>query len=432
MKADRLAIGGIDLRPPHIRRHVRPELRHLPKAYQKDRLMKLASRLSLPLVMLLASTSLGFAQQCGGDLGAFLEGVRQESLAAGTPAAVVDEALAGARIDEKVLSRDRSQGVFRQTFLEFSQRTVSQARLDIGRQKLTEYADTFARAEQEYGVPAGVITAFWAMETDFGAVQGDFNTRDALVTLAHDCRRPELFRPQLLALIKMVQHADLDPATNTGAWAGEIGQVQMLPKDIIEFGVDGDGDGHINLKKSSPDAILTAAKFIQHLGFKRGEPWIQEVTIPDNLPFEKSGLGGTLTAGDWFKLGVTPRDGNTAYSALPASLVLPQGHKGPAFITYPNFNIYLEWNQSFIYTTSAAYFATRLSGAPPYQKGNPEPGLGVDEMKVLQTKLEALGHDVGKIDGILGSGTRVAVQKEQQRLGMPADGWATPALLNAL
>jgi lytic murein transglycosylase len=394
--------------------------------------MKLASRLSLPLVMLLSSTGLGFAQQCGGDLGIFLDGVRQESLAAGTPAAVVDEALTGARIDEKVLSRDRSQGVFRQTFLEFSQRTVSQARLDIGRQKLTEYADTFARAEQEYGVPSGVITAFWAMETDFGAVQGDFNTRDALVTLAHDCRRPELFRPQLLALIKMVQHADLDPVTNTGAWAGEIGQVQMLPKDIIEFGVDGDGDGHINLKKSSPDAILTAAKFIQHLGFKRGEPWIQEVTIPENLPFEKSGLGGTLTAGDWFKLGVTPRDGNTAYSALPASLVLPQGRMGPAFITYPNFNIYLEWNQSFIYTTSAAYFATRLSGAPTYQKGNPEPGLGVDEMKVLQTKLEALGHDVGKIDGILGSGTRIAVQKEQQRLGMPADGWATPALLNAL
>jgi lytic murein transglycosylase len=395
-------------------------------------LMNLATRLSLPLVMLFASTSLGFAQQCGGDLGAFLDGVRQESLAAGAPADVVDKALAGARIDEKVLSRDRSQGVFRQTFLEFSQRTVSQARLDIGRKKLTEYADTFARAEQEFGVPSGVITAFWAMETDFGAVQGDFNTRDALVTLAHDCRRPELFRPQLLALIKMVQHADLDPATNTGAWAGEIGQVQMLPKDIIEFGVDGDGDGHINLKKSSPDAILTAAKFIQHLGFKRGEPWIQEVTIPETLPFEKSGLGGTMTAGDWFKLGVAPRDGDTGFAALPASLVLPQGRKGPAFITYPNFNIYLEWNQSFIYTTSAAYFATRLSGAPTYQKGNPEPGLDVDQMKVLQTKLEALGHDVGKIDGILGSGTRIAVQKEQQRLGLPADGWATPALLNAL
>ena len=386
--------------------------------------------LALALGTLLASTA--SAEQCGGDLSAFLAGVKTEAIAKGLSAEAADKALAGAQIDQKVLSRDRAQGVFRQTFTEFSQRTVSKARLDLGAKKIKEYASVFKRAEDEFGVPAGVITAFWAMETDFGAVQGDFNTRNALVTLSHDCRRPELFRPQLIALIKMVEHGDLDPQTNTGAWAGEIGQVQMLPKDIIAFGVDGDGDGHENLKTSAPDAILTAAKFIQHLGFRRGEPWIQEVTLPENLPWEKSGLGGTLTAGDWFAAGVTPRDGNTSFASLPAALVLPQGRKGPAFITYPNFNVYLEWNQSFIYTTSAAYFATRLNGAPAYDKGNPETGLNDADMRALQTKLQALGHDVGKIDGILGSGTRVAIQKEQARLGMPADGWATPALLGAL
>ncbi|WP_320200532.1 lytic murein transglycosylase [Agrobacterium sp. rho-13.3] len=369
---------------------------------------------------------------CGGDLAAFLQGVKTEAVGKGVPAQAVDKALAGAQIDQKVLSRDRAQGVFRQTFVEFSQRTVSQGRLDLGRKKIQEFASTFKRAEDEFGVPAGVIAAFWAMETDFGAVQGDFNTRNALVTLAHDCRRPELFRPQLIALTEMVQHGDLDPATNTGAWAGEIGQVQMLPKDIIAFGVDGDGDGHVNVKSSSPDAILTAAKFIQHLGFKKGEPWIQEVSVPENLPWEKSGLGGTLTAGDWFKLGVTPRDGNTNFAALPAALIMPQGRKGATFITYPNFNIYLEWNQSFIYTTSAAYFATRFAGAPVYNKGNPDPGFDDATMKELQTKLDAKTHDVGKIDGILGSGTRIAVQREQQRLGLPADGWPTRELLEKL
>ncbi|MHB0953912.1 MAG: lytic murein transglycosylase [Allorhizobium sp.] len=396
--------------------------------------MSAASRLSpvLALSALLATTAVAGAAECGGDLGEFLAGVKAEAVAAGASPQAAEAALAGSSIDQKVLSRDRAQGVFKQTFLEFSQRTVSQARLDIGRQKMKQYADVFSRAEQEYGVPPGVISAFWAMETDFGAVQGDFNTRNALVTLAHDCRRPELFRPQLLNLITMVQHGDLDPATNTGAWAGEIGQVQMLPKDIVAFGVDGDGDGHVNVKKSSPDAILTAARFIQNLGFRRGEPWIQEVTVPENLPWEKTGLDGTMTAGEWFSLGVAPRDGNTAFANLPAAVILPQGRKGPAFITYPNFNIYLEWNQSFIYTTSAAYFATRLMGAERYRKGSPEPGLSDGEMKALQTKLQALGHDVGKIDGILGSGTRIAIQKEQQRLGMPADGWATPALLGAL
>jgi membrane-bound lytic murein transglycosylase B len=144
-------------------------------------------------------------------------------------------ALRNASIDSKVLSRDRAQGVFRQTFLEFSKRSVSANRMQVGAKKMKQYAKTFARAEAEYGVPAPVITAFWGLETDFGAVQGDFNTMNALVTLAHDCRRPELFRPQLIAAIEMVGHGDLDPARTTGAWAGEIGQVQMLPRDIIEY-----------------------------------------------------------------------------------------------------------------------------------------------------------------------------------------------------
>ncbi|WEX79211.1 lytic murein transglycosylase [Sinorhizobium numidicum] len=396
--------------------------------------------LSLGLLALTGASALAQTQAqpqtpsvaCGGDLATFLEDVKAEAVGKGVPADVVDRALAGAAIDQKVLSRDRAQGVFKQTFTEFSKRTVSKARLDIGAQKMKEYADVFARAESEFGIPAPVITAFWAMETDFGAVQGDFNTRNALVTLAHDCRRPEMFRPQLLAAIEMVQHGDLEPATTSGAWAGEIGQVQMLPEDIIAYGVDGDGDGHVNVKKSSPDAILTAAKFIQSLGFKAGQPWIQEVSVPQQLPWEKTGLQPGMTAGDWFALGVTPRDGDTSNSALEASLVLPQGRKGAAFLTYPNFNIYLEWNQSFIYTTSAAYFATRLAGAPPYQAGNPEPGLADGEMKALQTRLQSLGHNVGKIDGILGSGTRAALQKEQLKLGLPADGWATPELLNAL
>ncbi len=371
------------------------------------------------------------AAACGGDLGSFLEGVKAEAVAKGIPADVADRALAGAAIDQKVLSRDRAQGVFKQTFTEFSKRTVSKSRLDIGAQKMREYADVFARAEQEFGVPAPVITAFWAMETDFGAVQGDFNTRDALVTLAHDCRRPEMFRPQLLAAIEMVQHGDLDPAATTGAWAGEIGQVQMLPEDIIAYGVDGDGDGHVNLKKSSPDAILTAAKFIQSLGFKPGEPWIQEVRVPEQLPWEKTGLQPGMTAGDWFALGVAPRDGNTSNSGLETSLVLPQGRKGAAFLTYRTSRSISSGTSLHLHDLRRLFRdpACRCAALSTGKSGT---GLGDAEMKALQTRLQALGHDVGKIDGILGSGTRAALQKEQLKLGIPADGWATPGLLEAL
>lgn len=372
------------------------------------------------------------AQQCGGDFGSFLSGVKAEAVQRGLSPQAADAVLSGASVNKTVLSRDRAQGVFKQTFIEFSQRTGSSARLQTGKKKIQQYASTFDRARREFGVPAGVLTAFWAMETDFGAVQGDFNTRDALVTLSYDCRRPEIFRPQLIALIEMTQHGDFDPSSETGAWAGELGQVQMLPEDIIRFGVDGDGDGHVRVKKSSPDALLTAANFIRSLGWRAGEPWIQEVKLPQNLPWDKTGFGGGLTAGQWFNLGVQPRDGNTRFANLPAALLMPQGRFGPSFLAYPNFNVYLEWNQSFIYTTSVAYFATRFEGAPAYDKGKPEQGLSDNQMKQLQQKLTAKGYNVGKIDGILGAGTRDAVRSVQLQLGLPADGWPTPSLLNAI
>lgn len=371
------------------------------------------------------------AQQCGGDFRQFLAGVKQEAVAKGLSASAADQTLSGAQIDRKVLSRDRAQGVFKMTFLDFSKRVISSYRMKNGAANMQKYGAIFDRTEREYGVPAPVITAFWALETDFGAVQGDFNTVNALATLAHDCRRPELFRPQLIAAIEMVEHGDLDPRRTTGAWAGEIGMVQMLPEDIIKFGKDGNGDGHVRLKQSAEDAILTAGAFIQHLGWRAGEPWLQEVTVPQNLNWADTGLGKTKSGSDWTALGVQPRWGQISGN-LPASLLLPQGRKGPAFLAYPNYSIYLEWNQSFIYTTSAAYFGTRLAGAPRYDQGNPDPGLNDAQMKQLQTKLQAMGYDVGKIDGILGAGTRGAVQDVQQKLGMPADAWPTPALLNKL
>ncbi|MBB93049.1 MAG: lytic transglycosylase [Rhodobacteraceae bacterium] len=389
---------------------------------------RLLPALSVSVLLSLPASSL--LAQCGGDFPAFIAGLKAEAVSQGHAPGDVDAFFRSARQDPAVLRADRAQGVFQRPFLDFSRRLISQNRIDRGRQNARKYDAVFDRIESQYGVSRGVLLAFWAFETDYGAVQGNFNTLNALVTLAHDCRRPELFRPQVLAALELYEHGDFDPARTTGAWAGEIGMVQMLPGDILESGVDGDGDGHVRLKSSAPDALVSGANLLAGLGWRANEPWIQEVIVPDRLDWALSGPGKPRPAGDWQALGVRARDGRLA--DLPASLILPQGRNGPAFLAYPNFDVYFEWNQSFVYVMTAAYFATRLEGAPIYLAGTPDPGLSGDQMKALQRKLAARGHDVGGIDGILGAGTRAAVQAEQTRLGMPADAWPTVALLNAL
>lgn len=369
------------------------------------------------------------AAPCGGSFSAFLDAIAQEAVAAGSSPQAAASYLDGARQDEKVLARDRSQSVFRMEFIDFSRRLISQNRIDRGRAMAKKYAAVFDRAQQEFGVPKGILLAFWAFETDYGQVQGDFNTRDSLVTLGHDCRRPDLFQPQILAAIALHERGDF-PTDTTGAWAGEIGMVQMLPADILERGTDGDGDGHVTLKTSAPDALMSGAKLLQHHGWQANAPWLTEVKVPAEMDWSLSGVDRFLPVSDWQAMGIIARDG-----ALPggnAALILPQGRKGPAFLAYPNFATLFNWNQSFTYVLTAAYFATRLEGAAPYDAGNPEPGLDLDQMKALQTKLIALGYDVGEVDGILGAGTRKAVQAEQVRLGLPADAWPTQALLDAL
>jgi lytic murein transglycosylase len=277
-----------------------------------------------------------------------------------------------------------------------------------------------------------VVAAFWALETDFGAVQGDFRTLNALVTLAHDCRRPQVFRPQLVPLLTLIDRGDL-PADVKGAWAGEIGQTQMLPIDYLMDSVDGDGDGKVDLRNSVPDVVMTTAKKLQMKGWKRDQPWIEEVRVPDDMPWDQTGRTSKLALTQWSQWGVTRPDGSPLQdTGLRAGLVLPMGRNGPAFLSYDNFDVYLEWNQSFTYALTAAVLATRLAGAPAYDPRQPEPGLGLDQMKELQSRLEARGHDVGKVDGILGTNTREAVRKEQMRLGLAVDGWPTVDLLAKL
>jgi len=369
---------------------------------------------------------------CGGDFNTFVRGLKAEAVQAGNPQTVVDRFFAGVQRDPEVLRRDRAQGFFRLTFTEFARRVISQNRMDNGRRNAQRHAALFEEARRRFGVDPAILLAFWALETDYGAVQGDFNTRNALVTLAHDCRRPELFRPQVIAAVALTARGDFDPATTTGAWAGEIGMVQKLPSDILSHGIDGDGDGRITLKTSVPDAILSGANMLRAMGWRANEPWLVEVRVPDEMDWSLTGTDTQLPVSRWAQMGVSARNGALPAGNMQAALLLPQGRKGPAFLALPNLFVLFEWNQSFTYVLSAAYFATRLAGAPVFDPGNPDPALSEAQMKDLQRKLAARGHDVGGIDGILGAMTRKAVQAEQKRLGLPADAWPTAALLSRL
>jgi len=389
--------------------------------------MKLISSLTVAVALTFGGAA---HAKCGGNFGGFVNGLKKEARANGFSKSDADKFFAGVKADGKVLKLDRSQAVFRQNFSQFAGRVVSSNRLKVGASKRKQFNSAFKKAEANYGVPAPVLLAFWAMETDFGANQGGFNTLNALATLAHDCRRPELFRPQIFAAMSLWKKGTFSPTSSKGAWAGEIGMVQMLPEDVLNNGVDGDGDGRVDLVRSAPDAILTSAKVLQNHGWAKGQPWMVEVSVPLNLDWSKTGLGKPQKVSSWTKQGVKLR--GKASSKLNASLLLPEGRKGPAFLVFDNFDVYFKWNKSLVNVTSAAYFATRLNGAARFNAGSPDAPLSGADMVKLQKKLKARGHDVGKVDGILGAKTRAAVQKEQKRVGLPADAWPTKALLGKI
>ena len=369
---------------------------------------------------------------CGGDFRLFLNEAEEHASELGVSSEVLEKTFRQTKFNPKIIELDRKQRSFKLSFIDFSSRAINDYRLVNGKKKFKKYRDVFDQAVALYGVPKEVITAFWAMETDFGAVQGDFNTLNSLASLAFDCRRPELFQPEFIAAMQLIDRGDIYYNT-TGAWAGEIGQVQMLPQDILEFGIDGNQDGRISLKETPEDAILTAANLINHMGWVKGAPWLEEVLLPRDFYWQLAGFGRERSLKDWKALGVKFRQEKLRIDErFYSTLLLPQGKKGPAFLAFKNFEVYLKWNDSFIYTVTAAHLANRLGGAKKYIHKNPPDILDIESMIKLQNLLKFRGYDVGKVDGILGAKTRQAVRLVQLEFGLSADSWPTRELLRKL
>ena len=398
--------------------------------------MQKLGRAATALLALVAATGVAQAAECGTSakgFQGFVKQFRQEAAAAGVGEKGLS-LLDGVEYQPAIIKKDRAQSVFSLNFLDFQARMVSDYRIKEGRAILQRNKQLFDRIEQTYGVPGEVLVAFWAFETDFGKVLGDFETVPSLATLAWDCRRPDRFREQLLGALKLYDNGDLEREDMRGAWAGEIGLTQFLPKEYFENAVDFDGDGHRNLRRSVPDAMASSAALLVKHGWQANQPYIQEVTVPADLPWDQADIAIQLPRSQWVKWGVKGAHGKLKSDNFPASLLLPMGKDGPAFLAYENFTkAYLLWNESLVYSTTAAYLATRLTGADKIDAGRAKVNpLSYEQIKELQKALVSRGYDVGEVDGKLGRATRQAVKQEQIKMGWPADSYPTAEFLSAL
>jgi lytic murein transglycosylase len=392
------------------------------------------------LVLLVASitaTAASAAVDCrtSGSFESWLARFKAEAAAQGISRSAIDAASPYLVYDQRIVNIDRGQRIFAQSFFEFSGKMLPAYRLQQGAAEIRRYQAIFDRAEKQYGVPGAVTTAFWGLESDFGSNMGRDHAIRSLVTLAYDCRRAEMFRGHLFDALRLIQRGDLNAAEMLGSWAGELGQTQMMPSEYIKYAVDYDGDGRRNLLRSVSDVIGSTANYLVSLGWKRGEPWMREVRVPENMPWDQADLSIQHPLAKWAGWGVTLPDGRPLQNEdLNASLLLPMGRFGPTFLVFDNFQAYLKWNSSLVYSTTAAYYATRLAGAPPMRRGNgtPPPPLAFEQARELQRLLIKAGYDVGGADGKLGISSRQATRAMQIKLGLPADSYPTAELLARL
>jgi lytic murein transglycosylase len=369
----------------------------------------------------------------GGPYDKWLADFEREAMAQGISRQTIAVAAPYLTYDQRIVNIDRGQRVFTQTFLEFSDRMAAAYRIQRGAALIKTYAPVFERIDKQFGVPAPVIVAFWGLESDFGANMGNYRTLSSIASLAYDCRRADRFRAQLLDALRLIQRGDLRPQDMIGSWAGELGQTQMMPSEYFQYAVDYDGDGTRNLLRGVPDVIASTANYLVGLGWRRGEPWLTEVRVGANTPWDQADLDIKLPRAKWAAYGLTLADGRPLPADdLPASLLLPMGRLGPAFLVYQNFQVYLQWNNALVYSTTAAYLATRVAGAPPLHRGNPPPPLPFGDIKAMQAALARAGYDVGAIDGFLGLKTRQAVKAMQTKYGLPADSYPTAELLTRM
>ena len=356
------------------------------------------------------------------------------ALAAGISSATLD-AMEGAEYLPKVVYNDRHQNEFTKTIWDYLDKAVSEDRIAGGLKALKTHKDVLTQIETRYGVDAELVAAIWGLESAYGAVRGDLPTLHALATLAYDGRRGTFFEGELIAALKILQKGDATAQTLRGSWAGAMGHTQFMPSSWHAFAVDFTGDGKRDIWSDDPtDALASTAAYLSGKGWVKGAPWGVEITLPQGFDYDLTTERVKKPVAEWQAMGVRQADGGDLPDHGQASVLLPGGHRGAAFLIFQNFHVIETYNTADSYVIAVGHLADRLKGSGTFSAAWPrdERALSFDERVTLQKKLTAAGFDTGGIDAKMGPKTVAAIKGFQKAKGMVPDGFPTISVLQAL
>ncbi len=398
-----------------------------PRSTAKSRFPRLAA-FALGAMAALGAAS---AAQADARFDAFVARLKPEAMRAGVSAATFDRAFRGLTIDSEAITKSTVQLEFKQSLAQYIDTQVSDTRIANGLQNYRQWGDLLTRLERSYGVDRYAILAVWGMETNYGSTMGGHNVIEALATLA--CcqpKRPEFFRRELIAALQILQQGNVTPENMVGSWAGAMGQTQFMPTSFKAYAADGDGDGRRDIWTSVPDALASTASFLHKHGWQPGQTWGYEVQPPSGAR-----PGSTLSLAQWQAAGVRRANGQPLPGgAARASLFMPAGPNGPAFLMLPNFRVIKRYNNADSYALAVGHLSDRVRGGGPFITPWPNHDKPLDEPGriELQTLLARRGFDVGEPDGKIGTATRAAIASFQRQQGLTADGYAGVSLLRRL
>lgn len=383
----------------------------------------------------LAIAEAAFGQTANNGFNRWIAEFRERALQAGVRADIFDRAFQGIDFNTTVLERDRTQNEFTKAIWDYLDTAVSDARIRNGQRAVRDHATLLRRVETTYGVDKEIVTAIWGLESAYGAVRGNTPVVEAMATLAYDGRRKEFFENELMAALRILQAGHTGPENMRGSWAGAMGHTQFMPSSFETYAVDANGDGRKDIWSDDPtDALASTGHYLREHGWMLGQPWGVEVRLPDGFDYMQAARDITRLPSDWAALGVVALDGRAVPDHGMASVLLPAGAAGPAFLIFDNFEVLEHYNTADAYVIGVGHLADRIAGGDAIQHAWPRQDrvLTYAERQELQRRLTAAGFDTEVVDGLIGPLTINAIRRYQRANGLVPDGYASLRLLQRL